>query len=70
MKPWFKRRKNVGFYEILLAKLLLEDEYNCKNYLQVTSEKHFRLLHFFFCNHLSDFFGCSPQKLLIKNRIT
>ena len=28
----------------------------------------FRLLHFFFSNHLSDFY--SPQKLLIKKQIT
>ena len=30
MKPWLKRRKNLGFYETLLAEPQLEDEYNCK----------------------------------------
>ena len=28
MKPWLKRRKNLGFYETLLAELQLEDEYD------------------------------------------
>ena len=32
-KPWLKRRKNFGFYEILPAKLQLEDKYYYKNYL-------------------------------------
>ena len=30
VKPWLKRRKKIGFYEILLAELRLEDEYNHK----------------------------------------
>ena len=30
VKPWLKRRKNIGFYETLLAELRLEDEYNHK----------------------------------------
>ena len=30
VKPWLKRRKNLGFYETLLAELRLEDEYNYK----------------------------------------
>ena len=38
MKPWLERRKNLGFYEILLAELRLEDEYNYKSYLRMTSE--------------------------------
>ena len=38
MKHWLERRKNLGFYEILLAELRLEDEYNYKNYLRMTSE--------------------------------
>ena len=33
MKPWFKRRKNLVFYETLLVELRLEYEYNNKNYL-------------------------------------
>ena len=37
-KPWFKRRKTLRFYKNLLAELRLEDEYNCKNYLRMTSE--------------------------------
>ena len=28
LKPWIKRRKNLGFYESLLAELRLEDEYD------------------------------------------
>ena len=38
VKPWIKRRKNLGFYETLLAELWIEDKYNYKNYLQMTSE--------------------------------
>ena len=38
MKPWLKRRKNLGFYETLLAELRSEDECNYKDYLQMTSE--------------------------------
>ena len=37
-KPSFKRRKTLRFYKNLLAELRLEDEYNCKNYLRMTSE--------------------------------
>ena len=33
MKPWFKRRKNLVFYETLLVELRLEYEYDNKNYL-------------------------------------
>ena len=39
MKLCPKRRKNFGFYETLLAKLRLEDEYSHKNFLRMTSEK-------------------------------
>ena len=28
MKPWLKRRKNLGIYETLLAELRLGDKYN------------------------------------------
>ena len=38
MKPWLKRRKNLGFYETLLAELLLEEEYNYNILLRMTSE--------------------------------
>ena len=38
MKPWLKRRKNLEFYETLRAELRLEDEYNDKILLQITSE--------------------------------
>ena len=30
VKAWLKRRKNIGFYETLLAEMRLEDEYNYK----------------------------------------
>ena len=36
MKPCLKRRKE--FYETLLVELRLEDQYNYKNYLRMTSE--------------------------------
>ena len=38
MKPWLKRRTNLEFYENLLAELRLEDEYNYKILLRMTSE--------------------------------
>ena len=38
MKLWLERRKNLEFYENLLAELRLEDEYNYKSILQITSE--------------------------------
>ena len=38
VKPWLKRRKNLGFYETLLAELLLEEEYNYNILLRMTSE--------------------------------
>ena len=38
MKPWFKTRKNLRFYETLLAELLLEEEYNYNILLRMTSE--------------------------------
>ena len=47
MKPWYKRRKNLRFHEILLAELWLEDEYNLKFYLSMTSknfEEMFQLI--------------------------
>ena len=40
MKPWLKRRKNLEFYETLLAELLLEEEYNYNIILQMTSKNH------------------------------
>ena len=36
MKPWLKRRKNLEFYETLLAELQLEDD--IKFYLRMPSE--------------------------------
>ena len=38
MKPWLKRRKNLEFYETLLAELWLEYEYNYNILLRMTSE--------------------------------
>ena len=38
MKPWLKRRKNLEFYENLLAELRLEYECNYNILLQMTSE--------------------------------
>ena len=38
MKPWLKRRKNFRLYANLLAELWLEDKYNYKNHLRMTSE--------------------------------
>ena len=38
MKPWLNRRKNLELYEILLAELLLEEEYNNNILLRMTSE--------------------------------
>ena len=38
MKPWLKRRKNLEFYETLLAELRLKDEYNYNIILRMTSE--------------------------------
>ena len=38
MKPWFKRRKDLEYYETLLPELRLEDEYNYKILLQMTFE--------------------------------
>ena len=38
MKPWLKRRKNLEFYETLLAELRLQDEYNYNILLRMTSE--------------------------------
>ena len=38
VEPWLERRKNLGFYESLLAELRLENEYNYKDYLRVTFE--------------------------------
>ena len=49
MKPWLKRRKNLEFYEALLAELWLEYEYNYNILLQMTSEnfeKIFQLNYF------------------------
>ena len=47
MKPWLKRRKNLEFYETLLAELLLEEEYDYKIILGMTSknqEETFQLI--------------------------
>ena len=38
MKPWLKRRKNLEFYETLLAELQLEYEYNYNILLKMTFE--------------------------------
>ena len=38
MKPWLKRRKNLEFYETLLAELLLEEEHDYKIILGMTSK--------------------------------
>ena len=38
MKPCLKRRKNLEFYETLLAELRLEDKHNYNILLQMTSE--------------------------------
>ena len=38
MKLWFKIRKNLEFYETLLAELQLEEEYNYNILLRMTSE--------------------------------
>ena len=38
VKPWVKRRKNLDFYETLLAELWLEYEYNYDILLRMTSE--------------------------------
>ena len=38
MKPCLKRRKNLEFYETLLAELRLEYEYNYNILLRMTSE--------------------------------
>ena len=38
VKPWFKRRKDLKYYETLLPELRLEDEYNYKILLQMTFE--------------------------------
>ena len=40
MKPWLKRRKDLDFYETLLAEQWLEDKYNENILLRMTSE-HF-----------------------------
>ena len=38
MKPCLKRRKNLEFYETLLAELWLEDKHNYNILLQMTPE--------------------------------
>ena len=38
MKPWLKRKKNLEFYETLLAKLHLEEEYSHNILLRMISE--------------------------------
>ena len=38
VKPWFKRRKDLEYYETLLPEPRLEDEYNYKILLQMTFE--------------------------------
>ena len=37
MKPWLKRRKNLEFYETLLAELGLKEGYNYSILLRMTS---------------------------------
>ena len=39
VKPWLKRRKNLEFYETLLAELRLKEEYNYNILLRMTSVK-------------------------------
>ena len=42
VKPWLKRKKNLEFYETLLAELRLEDEHNYNILLLLkTSKKYF-----------------------------
>ena len=38
MKPWLKRKKNLEFYDTLLAELRLEEEHNYNILLRMTSE--------------------------------
>ena len=38
VKPWLKRKKNLEFYETLLAKLHLEEEYSHNILLRMISE--------------------------------
>ena len=38
MKPWLTRRKNLEFYETLLAELRLKDEYNYNIISRMTYE--------------------------------
>ena len=38
VKPWLKRRKNLEFYETLLAELRLKEEYNYNILLRMTSQ--------------------------------
>ena len=47
MKPWLKRRKNLKFYETLVAELRLKDERNYNIVLRMTSknfEEMFQLI--------------------------
>ena len=37
MKPWLKRKKNLEFYETLLAELRLQDEHYYNILLRMTS---------------------------------
>ena len=43
MKPWLKRRKNLEFYETLLAELRLEYVYNNNILLRMTSENFVKI---------------------------
>ena len=43
MKSWFKRRKNLEFYETLVAELRLEYEYNHNILLRMTSENFIKI---------------------------
>ena len=43
VKPWLKRRKNLEFYENLLAELRLEYEYNYYILLRMTSENFIKI---------------------------
>ena len=52
VKTWLERRKNLAFYEILLGELRLEDEYNYKYYLLMTSE-NFKEIFQLIKNHIT-----------------
>ena len=45
VKPWLNRRKNLEFYETLLAELRLEEKYNYITLLRMTSENFEEIFH-------------------------